>query len=131
MNFVFITSLYPLLGLASFDPALLRCTLQDENLSSVISFSRTTAQGLSGELDNYSLKGHGQKQFLSGSVFFDLTFSETKISGHTGDPRGEVSNFSLTRSGTNPTGTWKYEGIDREGDRDRAQFDCVYDDDRN
>ena len=131
MNFVFTSSLYTLLRLHSFDPTDLHCTLQDQTLSTAIHFTRDADQNLSGELDNYVLKSRNQKQFLSGDVFFDISFQANRISGHTGDPRGVVSNFSLTRRGSDSTGEWNYQCTDPDGEKTQALFDCVYDDDSN
>lgn len=128
---MFFARLTPLLLVLSqsalaFNPTGLHCSLSNQNFSTEINFSLNQKQQLCGELDNYVLK-NGKKQFLSGALFFDVMAKADSITGHTGDPRGVISNFSLTDHSSRLNGVWIYKSVDPNGRKTQGLFDCLYD----
>lgn len=112
--------------LGGFNPTHLQCVLNEQKFSSVIHFSFDNDQFLVGQLDNYIHRKPHSPDYLSGDIFFDVKFKNGKIWGHTGDKRGTISDFSLTRRGKLNTGRWTYQRIDPNGEKTSAHFDCLY-----
>ncbi|NDG84834.1 MAG: hypothetical protein EBX52_07335 [Proteobacteria bacterium] len=108
------------------DPLSLKCTLRDRKFLTEINFSLNAQQELVGEVANYvTSRDHG-RQYLSGSVLFEITPGETVIEGSTGDPRASVSHFRLIQLGLSANGFWVYEHFENSRVPERAKFICTY-----
>ena len=121
--------LFSLFSVGHFDPTLLHCSCQDDRFSSRIAFVYANNGALVGELDNFVLKPGQDPRFISGDVFFDISSKDGLIQGHTGDPRGIIDSFTLTRRSKQNTGTWVYKKMENSGSRSTAIFKCEYDED--
>jgi hypothetical protein len=114
----------PRIAFAPIDPLQLECKLRNDRFWTEIRFSVDPASSkVTGILGNYVFSGDGSKRFISGNVLFDIRAMESVIIGHTGDPRGTVSRFSLMREESNAS-RWIYEQTDPTGEKTVANFKC-------
>lgn len=112
--------------MANIDPIQLHCELRQGRFVSTIHFKKEADHGISGELDNYVQKSPKEREFISGNVFFDVRSSQSGVFGHTGDPRGVTSSFTLDHQGVQNPGTWIYVRSEPSGEKSRAIFTCFY-----
>jgi hypothetical protein len=105
------------------DPLQIQCKLRNDRFWTEINFSLDASGKLSGILGNYVFTTGGNRKFISGNVLFDILTFENSIIGHTGDPRGVVSRFSLMREESNFS-RWVYEQTDPHGEKTVAIFKC-------
>ena len=112
------------LQVSPINPLLLECKLRNDRFWSEIRFSVSPINGkLSGVLGNYVFTAGNSKRFISGNELFDILAFDSAIIGHTGDPRGVVSRFSLVQQKTN-SALWVYEQVDPQGEKTVANFHC-------
>jgi hypothetical protein len=110
-------------SLRPIDPLQIQCKLRNDRFWTEINFSIDAGGKLSGVLGNYVFTSGGNRRFISGNVLFDILSFDTAIIGHTGDPRGVVSRFSLMRDESNLS-RWIYEQTDPHGEKTVAIFKC-------
>jgi hypothetical protein len=113
---------YPL-NLPPIDPLQLQCKLRNDRFWTEIEFSLDVNGRVSGILGNYVFTTGGNRKFISGNILFDILSFDSAIIGHTGDPRGVVSRFSLVREEANQS-RWTYEQTDPHGEKTVASFKC-------
>ncbi len=109
--------------LAPIDPLQLQCKLRNDRFWTEIGFSLDASGKVSGILGNYVFTSGGNRKFISGNVLFDILAFDSAIIGHTGDPRGIVSRFSLVREESKQY-HWIYEQTDPHGEKTVAVFKC-------
>ena len=110
-------------SLSPVDPLQLQCKLRNDRFWTEIGFSLDVNGKITGVLGNYVFTAGGNRKFISGNVLFDILSFDTAIIGHTGDPRGVVSRFSLMREESNQS-HWIYEQTDPYGEKTVAIFKC-------
>ena len=109
------------------NPLKLKCSLRDSKFLTEISFSQNSHGEIEGEIANFVSTGAHDRQYLNGSVLFNLVIENATVSGNTGDPRGNVSPFKMTQLSYNPDGLWVYEQFEHTGPVIRSRFNCSYD----
>jgi hypothetical protein len=120
------SSLFAVLAMGSFDPTALKCSLLDGKFVSEIFFKYDHSNHLVGELDHYLRKNNHERYFISGNIFFDIAYKNGLIYGSTGDPRGVINSFRLSRKGVNNTGRWVYQVTELSGEKTEVTFPCSY-----
>lgn len=83
---------------------------------------------LVGELSNYSIQSDGSKKYISGILFTRVSYSSSKVMGHTGDPLDIVGQFMLARMDVQYNGRWMYHYQRTSTDLVKAVFNCRYND---
>jgi hypothetical protein len=117
------SSAQSLVTVRPIDPLQIECKLRNDRFWTEINFSLDANGKVSGILGNYVFTTGGNRKFISGNVLFDILSFDTAILGHTGDPRGVVSRFSLMREESNQS-RWIYEQTDPHGEKTVAIFKC-------
>jgi hypothetical protein len=114
----------PLRSEGVINPLQIECKLRNDRFWTEIQFSLDANGKVSGVLGNYLFMSNGKKKFISGNILFDIMPFESAIIGHTGDPRGVVSRFSLRHEESNNRNRWIYEQVDPSGEKTVAFFFC-------
>jgi hypothetical protein len=83
---------------------------------------------LTAELANYSISPSGSKKYLSGQIFTNVQYNNTKATGDANHPSDLSGKFFLTRIDANYQGRWAYQYYRTDYDIIRAVFNCSYND---
>lgn len=109
-----------------FKPNLLKCELREQRILTEIHFRINSRQVVFGETESFVIHDNGTKRFVSREALFDIGYSQGLIIGHTGDPRGNVDDFSLVRKTKKDNGPWEYTRTESHGYSIRVEFNCKY-----
>jgi len=93
---------------------------------SEIHFEREQDGSIQGVLNNFAVNKDGTRKYLWGEYLFDITVEGTTIAGHTGDPRGLVFDFSISRAtDKGHAGKWRFYQSDLDRKATTPYFNCA------